>query len=153
MSLKERIKQDLEKALKSKDELRLSVLRMLSSALHNREIEKRAKTGDEVLTDEEQIAVLRSEVKKRKDAMAEFEKGGRGDLVEKETAELKILEKYLPPELGDEDIERIVREVKGNLGEITPRDFGRVMAEVMKRVRGQAGGDRVSAIVKHMLGV
>lgn len=150
-NLKEQVAKDLRDALKSKDELRLSVLRMLASALHNRSIEKRGRTGNAELNEEEAIATLRSEVKKRKDAITEFEKGGREDLVRKETAELKVLEPYLTQELPDEEIERIVREAVGNLGDRTPRDFVRVMAEVMKRVKGQASGDRVSTIVKQAL--
>jgi len=150
--MKEKILQDMKEAMRSKDELKLSVLRMLSSAIHNKELEKRAKSGkDDELTEEEIIGVVRSEAKKRRDAIAEFEKGGRKDLVEKESAELKILEEYLPQELPDVEIEKIILEVIGQLKEITQKDFGRVMGEVMKRVRGQASGNRVGAMVKKFL--
>lgn len=150
--MREKIQEDIKKAMKQKDELRLLVLRMLSAAMHNRELEKRAKTGKpEELTEEEAIAVIRSEVKKRRDAIVEFEKGKRSDLAEKEAAELKILEVYLPQELSDMEIEKIVREVVEKFGEVTPKDFGRVMGEAMKRVRGQASGDRVSQAVKKLL--
>lgn len=150
--MKEKILQDIKEAMRAKDELRLSVLRMVSSAIHNKELEKRAKSGKvEELTEEETVAVVRSEVKKRRDAIMEFEKGGRKDLVEKESAELKILEAYLPQELPDEEIEKIVREVIAGLGEVTSKDFGRVMGETMKRVKGQASGDRVSQAVKKLL--
>lgn len=152
--MKERIQNDIKEAMRSKDELRLSVLRMLSSAIHNRELEKRAKTGkQEELTEEETVAVIRSEVKKRRDAIAEFEKGGRKDLAEKESTELKILEKYLPQEISDGEIEKIVREVVAELGAVAPKDFGRVMGEVMKRAKGQASGDRMSSAVKRALEV
>jgi hypothetical protein len=150
--MKEKILQDMKEAMRSKDELKLSVLRMLSSAIHNKELEKRAKSGKaEELTEEEAAAVIRSEAKKRRDAIAEFEKGGRKDLAEKESAELKILEEYLPQELPDVEIEKIILEVIGQLKEITQKDFGRVMGEVMKRVRGQASGNRVGAMVKKFL--
>lgn len=150
--MKTKILQDIKEAMRTKDELKLSVLRMLSSAIHNKELEKRAKSGKvEELTEEETIAVIRSEAKKRRDAIVEFEKGGRKDLVDKETAELKILEEYLPKELPDEEIEKIVREVVAALGEVTAKDFGRVMGEVMKRTKGQASGDRVSVMVKKLL--
>lgn len=150
--MKDKILQDIKDAMRSKDELKLSVLRMLSAAIHNKEIEKRSKSGKmEELVEEEVVGVVRSEAKKRRDAIAEFEKGGRRDLVDKEAAELKILEGYLPQELADEDIEKIVKEVVAGLGEVTPRDFGRVMGEAMKKTKGRAGGDRVSAAVKRSL--
>lgn len=147
-----RIQNDIKEAMRSKNELRLSVLRMLSSSMHNRELEKRARTGKtEELNDEEIVVVLRSEVKKRRDAIVEFEKGGRKDLADKESAELKILEKYLPQEISDEEIEKIVHGVIGQMGDVSQKDFGRVMGEAMKRVKGQASGDRVSGAVKRLL--
>lgn len=151
--MKDKILQDTKEAMRSKDELRLLVLRMISAAIHNKELEKRAKTGKiEELAEEETIAVIRSEVKKRRDAIVEFEKGGRKDLVEKETAELEILERYVPQDLSDEEIEKIVREAIGSLGEATLKDFGRAMGEAMKRIKGQATGDRVAALVRKILG-
>lgn len=159
--MRARIQNDIKEAMRSKDELRLSVLRMLSSAIHNRELEKRAKTGKaEELNEEEIVAVIRSESKKRRDAIVEFEKGNRKDLAEKELAELKILETYLPKEISDQEIEKIVREVVIQLGAVTEkpfdkaqgRDFGRVMGEAMKKIRGQASGDRVSGAVRRILG-
>lgn len=150
--MKSRIIADIKNAMRAKNELKLSVLRMLSSAIHNKEIEKRAKTGkEEELGEEEIVAAIRTEVKKRRDAIQEFEKGNRKDLADKESAELKILEKYLPQELPDEEIEKIVKEVVAGLGEVTVKDFGRVMGEVMKRVKGQASGDRVSGAARKAL--
>lgn len=150
---KEKILQDIKEAMKAKDELKLSVLRMLSSAIKNKELEKRAKTGkEEALNDEEVMTTIRSEAKKRKDAVESFEKGGRKDLADKEAAEMKILEVYLPAEMPDEELEKIAKEVVAGLGEVTQKDFGRAMGEVMKKVKGQASGDRVSAMVKRLLG-
>lgn len=149
---KEKIQQDIKDAMRNKDELRLSVLRMLSAAMHNREIDKRTKSGEAELSEEEIIATIRSEVKKRKDAILEYEKGKRKDLAEKEASELKILETYLPLEMDDKEISKIVKEVISVLGVVTPRDFGRVMGEVMKKIKGQASGDRVSSEVKKLLG-
>lgn len=151
--MKSKIIVDIKNAMRAKNELKLSVLRMLSSAIHNKEIEKRAKTGkEEELGEEEIVAAIRTEVKKRRDAIQEFEKGNRKDLVDKESAELKILEEYLPAEISDEEIEKIVKDVVAGFGEITQKDFGRIMGEVMKRVKGQASGDRVSGAVKKLLG-
>lgn len=152
MTFKEKIQKDIVSAMKAKEELRLSVLRMLISAVKNRELEKRSKTGkEEALTDEEMVATIRSEVKKRKDASGEFEKGWRADLAEKELAELKILEVYLPAEMSDGALGDIVKEVISSFDVPTARDFGKIMGEAMKRVKGQASGDRVSAFVKKFL--
>lgn len=150
MSIKERVQNDTKEAMRAKDELRLSVLRMLSAAVHNKEIEKRTKTGTEELTEDEFVAVIRSEAKKRRDAAAEFEKGGRKSLAEKELAEFKILETYLPQELSDEEIEKIAQEIVA-AGTFGPNDFGRVMGETMKKVKGRASGDRTGAIVRKVL--
>lgn len=152
MSLLNKIENDLKDALRAKEVLRLSVLRMVSAAIHNREIEKRSKTGSPELTDEEVIVVLRAEVKKRKDAAEGFEKGGRNDSAQKEKEEAQIIESYLPAGLPDEEIENIVKEVISGLGEVSMKDFGRVMGEVMKEIKGRASGDRVSAAVKKALG-
>ena len=101
MNFQEKIKEDLKAALKEKNELWLSVLRMLSSAMHNRGIEKRAKGGEEMLSEEEGLAVLRTEVKKRRDAIEEYTKGNRPELAEKESSELAILEAYMPKGIDD----------------------------------------------------
>ena len=152
--MKSKIQEDIKDAMRAKDELKLSVLRMLSASIKNRELEKRAKSGkEEELNEEEVIVSIRAEVKKRRDSIVEFEKGGRGDLVEKESAELKILEKYLPQEISDEEVEKIVKVVVAETGASDPKMFGRIMGEAMKKVKGQASGDRVSSAVKKALGI
>ncbi len=162
MSLKTTIEDDCRRALKENESARLSTLRMALAALKNREIEKRTRlsksgmSGEEleegsVLTDEETLGVIRSEFKKRRDAEVEFKKGGRNDLAEKEKTEALILEWYLPAEVPDEEVEKAVREAVAALGVATEKDFGRVMGEAMKRLKGQAGGERVSAMVKKLL--
>lgn len=149
---KEKIQNDLKEAMRSHDELRLSVLRMLSSAIHNKELEKRAKSGKtEELIEEEIVAVIRSEIKKRRDAVVGFQKGGRAEAAEKEAAEAKILEAYLPAELSDEEIEKAVKEVIMGIGAVTQKDFGKIMGESMKRLKWQAGGGRVATAVKRGL--
>ncbi len=150
MTIKEKVQADTKEAMRAKDELRLSVLRLLSAAIQNREIEKRTKGGGE-LADDEVLATIRSEVKKRKDAIEQFLKGSREDLAAKETAELGILEKYLPAELSGADVEKIVKETVNSMGEVTSKDFGRVMGEVMKKIKGQASGERVTQAVKKIL--
>lgn len=148
--LKEKIEADLKEAMKQKAELKISVFRMFLSSLHNKTIEKRAK-GVET-TEDDVVATIHSEVKKRKDSIQEFGKGGRQDLVDKESAELRILEQYLPAELSDDDLEKIVKKVLETIGLVTVKDFGRVMGQVMKETKGQASGNRVSVVVKKFLG-
>ena len=160
LMLKETILNDLKQAMKDKAEVKLSTLRMLIAAMQNREIEKKARlrksgSGENVetvgmLTDEEILDAIRSEVKKRRDAIAEFQKAGRIDLSDKESAELAILQRYLPPEIGDEVIISVIKEIVDSM-KATQKDFGRVMGEAMKRVKGQASGDRVGALVKQLL--
>lgn len=162
MFLKTTIEDAARSALKNHEPELLSTLRMLLSAMHNREIEKRTRlskgeaTADPEksfeLNNEEIIEVIRSESKKRREAMVEYAKAGRKESAEKETLELTILEKYLPQELRDEEIEKIVREVVANFGSVIDKDFGKVMGEVMKRLKGQVSGDRVSVSVRKFLG-
>src|SRR3989344_7457626 len=106
MNLKEKIQTDMKESWRAQDVLRLSTLRMLVAAISNKEIELRKK--DSGLSDEEVLDVVKSESKKRKDSMVEFGKGGRSDLVRKESDELKVLLEYLPPELSDEETSRIL---------------------------------------------
>ena len=148
MSLSERINQDLKTAMHSRDELRVSVLRMLISAVRNKEIEKRGKSGDSVLTDDEQMAVVRSEAKKRRDAIEEYTKASRADSAAKETAERTILEEYLPAEMSDEELKKLLEPlVKG----ASIENFGKIMGLAMRAVSGKASGDRVGAMVREML--
>ena len=159
--LKKTIEDEMRQAMKAKEEMKLGTLRMLVSSIRNREIEKRAKmvkSGAEgdidalaQLNDEETFDAIRSEVKKRRDAIAEYEKANRPELAQKESAELAVLQSYLPAELGDADIERVVGEVIASFGAVTAKDFGRVMGEAMKRLKGQASGDRIGAMVKRHL--
>lgn len=148
MTLKHTIEQEMKAAMKQKDAEKLGVLRMLLAAMKNKEIEKRAKSPDAALSDEEEMAVLKSEVKKRRDSIAEFQKAGRTDLAEKEERELALLQPYIPAEISDEEIESILLPlVRG----ASVADFGKVMGQAMKVVAGKASGDRVNAIVKRLL--
>ncbi|MCG2697580.1 GatB/YqeY domain-containing protein, partial [Candidatus Parcubacteria bacterium] len=108
--LRQQINNDLKQAMLNKEAETLSVLRMLISSIRNQEIALR-KGEDVSLTDEQIVKVLRSEIKKRKDSILAYEQGNRRDLAEKEKSEMQILEKYLPPELSDEEVEKIIKEV------------------------------------------
>ena len=186
---KEQIQQDLKNSLKGGKHAEVSVLRMVISAINNRETEKRTKIWREKpeleietlekesqLTDEEVLEVFSSELKKRKEACIEYEKGGRLqptlhparkkhilDLQEQEKQEIKILQAYLPEQLSEEEVAKIAREVIAALraslaisgreavGATNSKDIGKVMAELMPRVKGRAEGSEVSRIVKELL--
>lgn len=150
MNLKEKIQLDMKGSMKARDTLRLSVLRMLMAAISNKEIELRKK--DIGLSDAEVLGVLKSESKKRKDSITEFQRGGRADLVEKESKELKILSEYLPPELSDDEVLRIVTDAIRETGASGPADFGKAMKQAMSVLKGRASGDRVSRILREKLG-
>ncbi len=146
MALLEKISLDLLSAMKAGERDRANALRGIKSAVKYREIEK----GDE-LTDEDVVAVLSSAVKKHKDSIEQFEKAGRNDLVEKEKQEMKVAEEYLPEQLGEDEIERIVDTVISETGAVGPREFGIVMKGVMSKVKGQADGKLVKELVSKKL--
>ncbi len=145
-SLKQRIDQDTREALKKKDSLRLSVLRMLKSEIKYKEIEK----GSE-LSDDEVISVLSSSVKRRKDSIQQFEKGERDDLVSREKAELELVLKYLPEQLTEEELSQIINQAIKELNASGPSDLGKVMRQIMPEVRGRADGKRVNQMVSSQL--
>ncbi len=148
--LKETIATDLITALKAHDALRVSTLRLLTSAIRNEEIAQR-KGGDVKLEDDAVLAVIRREVKQRNDAIEEYKKGGRQDLVDKETAEKIILESYLPAQLSDDALQALVAKGVATSGAMGPNDFGKAMKTVMALVQGRADGGRVSTILKAAL--
>lgn len=140
----------MKAALKAREHRRLSTLRMLIAAISNKEIELQKKNIG--LSDEEVLEVIKTESKKRKDSIIEFKKGGRMDLVEKESGELEILLEYLPPELPDSEVSRIIEDAVRETGAARPADFGKVMKSAMVILKGRASGDRVSALLKKKLG-
>lgn len=151
MHLQDKIQSDLKETFKTGDELKRSVLRMLVSAIHNKQIEKRTreKTGRDVeLTEEELLGVISSEAKKRKDASEQFEKGGRPELAAKEKSELGMLMAYLPAQMSEEELRTKVKEAIAKSGAKSEKDFGKVMAALMPETKGRAEGGAVSKIVK-----
>jgi len=145
-SLIEKINSDLKAAMMEKRADELSALRMLIAAAHNKEISIREKGAAE-LSDEQIIEVVASEIKKRKDSVEAYVAGGRQELADKETMEIKILQKYLPAQLSDGELEKIVQEVVASGAD----NFGKVMGQVMARVKGKAAGARVGELVKKLL--
>ena len=144
--MKQQIQQDLKKALLQRDQLKTGVLRMFLAALVNKEKER-----GEQITEEQAQSVLLTEAKKRKEAAEAFEKGGRRELAEKEREELEILRKYLPEQMPEEEIRKLVKEAIAKTGASSPQDMGKVMAELMPQLKGRADGAFVSSIVKELL--
>ena len=143
----ERIKNDLNQALKDKDEVKVSVLRMLVSEIHNKQISNKS---DEI-SDDEIIKVIRQQVKKIKESIEAYKQGKRDDLVKKESQELDILNKYLPQEMSPDELEKVIKDIIDGVKPQGPQDFGKVMSEAMKRLSGRVDGSKVSEVVKKLI--
>lgn len=137
---------EIQAAIKSKDSTRVSVLRLLSSALRNAEVEKRGQ-----LTEEESVAVITREVRKREEAAAAYEHGGRSDRAADEEAEAAVLRHWLPEPLSEDEISRIVDEAIASTGASGPQQMGQVMKAVMPKLQGRADGKAVSELVRSRL--
>ncbi|HBH62010.1 MAG TPA: glutamyl-tRNA amidotransferase [Nitrospiraceae bacterium] len=146
MSVSEKITTDYKDALKAGDKNKVSVLRMIKSSIKYKEIEKRAP-----LTDEEVQAVLMSSVKRSKESIEQFSKAGREDLANREKEEMLVVQEYLPTQLGEDEVKKMVQDVIAEEGASGPKDTGRVMKSVMARLKGQADGKLASKIVKALL--
>jgi len=142
----DKLSNDFKEALKSGDRSRVSILRMVKAAIKNREIEKRS-----ALNDEEIQGILRSYVKRAHESIEQFSSAGRTELAEKEKAELAILHEYLPQQISEEEIRRIIRDAAAEVGAAGPKDMGKVMKVVMAKTKGQADGKLVNALVKELL--
>ncbi len=150
-TLQKKLAGDLIEALKAKDTALTDTLRLLLAALHNREIEKKTKTGAGELTEEEVLEVLGKEGKKRKEAAELYEKGQRPELAKKELAELALIRRYLPEELSEADVLKAVEAAIAAIKPTGPKDLGRVMGEAMKALKGRAEAGNVSRLVKERL--
>lgn len=146
MPLEQQIVEDLKEAMRAKDELRTSCLRMVKTAIKNKQIEK----GDS-LDDQEIQLVISSLVKKTKQSIQEFRKGGREDLAVKEEKELNVLYGYLPEQLDRGEIEKVLRDIIAELSITSPKDLGKVMKVAMTRMAGKAQGKEVNEIAKRLL--
>jgi uncharacterized protein YqeY len=142
-----KIEQDFNQAFKNKDELVVLVLRQIKTALTNAEIAK----NREALSEQEIIKILRSEIKKRKEAIELYQKGGRPELAAKETKEIEIVSQYLPPALSEEQIRAKIQEVIAQSKASSQKDAGKVIGQVVKEFNGQADGNTVSQLVKELL--
>ncbi len=145
MSL-EKIDSDLKEAMKSKNEIKLGTLRMLKSAIKNKEIDKR-----QSLSEPEILEVIQKQVKQRKDSIAEFEKANRQDLSKKEAAEIMVLEQYLPKQLSEIELKAIVQKAIQTSGAKSKADMGKIMKEVMPQIAGRVDGKQVNQMVSGLL--
>jgi hypothetical protein len=147
MSLKERITQDMKDAMRSGEKERLGIIRMLQAAIKQREVDERI-----ALDDRQVLAVIEKMIKQRKEAITQFEAGGRADLAEKEGAEIKLLQGYLPEQLSQADLEALVAAAIAETGAASVKDMGKVMGLVKTRAAGRADMGAVSALIKAKLG-
>jgi len=146
MTFKTKIDQDMVTAAKGKDKITLSTLRLIKTALHNREIDLKRE-----LSDTEFLQLLSSMVKQRKDSIEQFAKGGRTDLVEKEGAELKIIQAFMPEQMSEEDILREIQKAIDETGALNVKDMGKVMKVLMPKLTGKADGKLLGEKVKAAL--
>lgn len=146
MSLSERLRQDMQKAAKERDSLALSALRMALAEIKNKEIEARGPLSDDAL-----LKLLASMVKRRRESIEMYNQGNRPELAEKEGAEIRVLEAYLPKGLSEAEVDAIVRETVASEGAKGAADMGRVMKALMPKVAGRADGKLVNEIVRRVL--
>ena len=147
MTLQEKIQNDIADAMRSKDSLRLNTLRMMKTAVKNKEIEKM-----KALDEPEVLAVFNTLVKQRKDSIDQFRKGGREELAQKEESEITIIEQYLPAAASDEDVRAAIEQAIGETAATSIKDMGKVMAAAKTRLAGKTiDGARVSQLVKERL--
>jgi uncharacterized protein YqeY len=146
MSLKHKLTEDLKQAIRQGDEQRKSTLRLVMAAIKNAEIEKRRE-----LEEGELLAVIAKETKLRHESIAQFGRGGRQDLVDREKAALQVLHTYLPEQLNREEIEAKARQIIEEVGATSPAQMGQVMRRLMPLMQGKADGKLVSQVVKELL--
>ncbi|HNU95551.1 MAG TPA: GatB/YqeY domain-containing protein [Candidatus Paceibacterota bacterium] len=149
MSLHQTIRDQIKESMKAGDKVRLEVMRGLVTAFTN-ELVAQKRTPQDVLTDEEALSVISRLSKQRKDSIEQFTKGGRMDLVEEETKQLAILSEYLPEMMGKEDIEKIAKDKKNELGLSDPSKKGLLMSSLMKDLKGKADGAMVREVVDQL---
>ncbi|WP_102026985.1 GatB/YqeY domain-containing protein [Salirhabdus sp. Marseille-P4669] len=147
MTLLEKLNQDMKEAMKSKDKMTLSVIRMVKASIQNEAI----KLGKPQLTEDEELSILSREFKQRNESLQEFKDAGREDLVEKIEQEIIVLQKYMPEQLSDDELEKLVKEVIQKTGAESKSDMGKVMGALMPKVKGKADGGKVNKLVMENL--
>ena len=146
MDINARLNEEMVTAAKSKDKVRLSAIRMLKSGLHNKEINLMRP-----LNESEILQVLSSMIKQRKDSIEQFAKGGRTDLVEKEEAELKVIQEFMPAQMSEDEVDSLIKKAIEEAGAVSVKDMGKVMKILMPKLTGTADGKMVGEKVKAFL--
>ncbi|MFD0870569.1 glutamyl-tRNA(Gln) amidotransferase subunit E [Chlamydia abortus] len=146
MSLSDRLNEDMKQAMKSQDKFRLSVIRMIRSAIKNIEIDQRRS-----LDDNEVLDIISREIKQRKDSLQEFEKAGREDLAQAAKAEIAVIAEYLPQQLTEEEVRVLVQQTIQETGASSKAEMGKVMGALMPKVKGRADGKLVNQLVQQLL--
>ncbi len=146
MDINKKINEEMVSAAKAKDKIRLSAVRMIKTALHNKEIELMRS-----LNETEIMQLLSVMVKQRKDSIEQFAKGGRTDLVEKEETELKVVQEFLPAQMADEEVENLIKKAIAEAGAVSAKDMGKVMKILMPQLTGRADGKAAGEKVKALL--
>ena len=146
MSLREKLLNDLKEAMKNKDKETLSVIRMVKGAIQLEEINKKRE-----LNDDEVVSIISKQIKQRKDANAEFEKGDRQDLIDKNNSEISILNRYMPEQLDSSEVEKIIDEKIQELGISSSKEMGKLMGALMPLLKGKTDMSMVNSIIKEKL--
>ena len=146
MNLQERLAHDLKDAMRAKDQVRLLAIRSLRAAILEKE-----KEGTGPASDDDLLAIVQKQAKQRRDAIEQYEAAGREDLAQRERDELAVIGQYLPEQLSDDDIRRVVHEIVTRSGATSMKDMGRVMGEAMSELRNRADGNRVREVVQDLL--
>ncbi|GAA3403781.1 GatB/YqeY domain-containing protein [Paenibacillus hodogayensis] len=146
MSLSERLNDDMKQAMKNQDKFKLSVIRMIRSAIKNVEIDQK-----KTLSDDEVLDILNREIKQRKDSLHEFEKADRGDLADTVRKEIDVIAVYMPQQLTEEEIHAIVQQTIQETGTSSKADMGKLMSALMPKVKGRADGKLVNQLVQKLL--
>ena len=149
MTLMEKVAEDMKVAMKKGEKVRLETLRMIRAQLLEKRVEKRP-SGE--ITPDDELAILIAASKKRKESIEIFTKAGRMDLADTETQELGIIGEYMPKQMSQQEIEDHIRTIIIGMGEVTPKDFGKVMSAAMKDLKGKADGGLIQQIVRTILG-
>lgn len=150
-SIIDRLNDDLKEAMRNRDKVRLRTLRSLRSALKNKEIDQRESGVETVLSEQDQLSVLRKQVNQRKDSIEQYEKAGRDDLVQQEQEELDVLNEYMPAQMSDEELEETLRDIIEEVGAESMADMGAVMGPAMGKLKGRVDGSRVQEMVQSLL--
>ena len=146
MSLKEKLQEDLKSSMKNKDTVKKSVVTLIRAAIKQHEVDNRVELADDAIID-----IISKQLNQRKDSLAEFVKANRDDLVEETKSEIQVLEGYLPQQLSEEELEKIVIETIAEVGATSMKDMGKIMAAIKPKTAGRADGRKINELVKKNL--